>query len=130
MVKESIHWHLLHSPGSTKKKLLGDYPQVAKMNSEFNFADYYLIPENYNVPYFIASKKAKLTDFIFCINVYSGSSFIVNEKVKNLLDGFKLSPHLLMKTYALFGEEKLIYYVYYFLVKIWNMLIFKIHHSE
>ena len=119
MVKKQYYWHRLFGPASSKKKLLGDYPQVTLIKPEGSstfFADWPPILDNKQKLYFKANKKTKLTDFLTSVQLPFGhTNLLFNEKVKSIMDGFKLSEHIIYNCeIELVNGDIHDYYLYYF----------------
>lgn len=83
---------------STDEKIVGDIPQV-RMGPEYNFdksnsirdISRYHFPEfEPDLSFFVTTPKAKLTDVITVSGLISAKGFLINEKVKNILDNHKL----------------------------------------
>ena len=87
-----------------------DYDKRKKNSTRFlvynKFADF-----TPNLDSFLLAKRAKCTDFVSNIAVYFG--FLVSEKVKTILDQYKLPDHRFYKASVIYKKKK--YSNYYFL---------------
>ena len=86
---------------STAKEIGKEYPQTDGMGDGYSFSavnsisnlPHLEMPDfTPNLDYFNLDKKAKLTDFISTALI-NAEGFIVNDRVKNVLDNFNLAPH-------------------------------------
>lgn len=86
---------------STEKKIIGtEYPQIQTMQGNFQRdapdSIYNVYPNKFpdfvpNLNYFVLERNAKITDIVSASMISYG--FIVNNKVKNIFNNFKLPSH-------------------------------------
>lgn len=100
---------------STGKEIGKTYPQTNGMSNDYNFQ----IPESINflpnletplhtpnLNFFKVDDKAKITDFI-STGLINATGFIVNEKIKSLLDNYNIAEHMYFPA-RLYHKNKLI----------------------
>lgn len=94
-----MEWYSLRT--STDEKVTGTHPQtdgmrygydLRKADSIWNIPNLKLPDFEPDLDYFVLDKKAKLTDVI-STGLISASGFILNDRVKNIFDRFKLPAH-------------------------------------
>lgn len=114
---EEIYWHRLFGPSSDKIKLLGNFNQVTIEPNQYStyFDEKRKLPSDFEIPYFVAHKKATKLDMLNAIQIQTHiSTLLVSPRCKELLGDFKLSEHTVYKTYVVFGSDKAEYYIYHF----------------
>lgn len=134
---ESIKWHRLRELGTDSKSITGDWPQVIYIQEGIGIRDSQDLRhiryagldkpagKKFVIPYFKAQKKAKPTDFLIELNISIPRALIVSPRCKAVLDGFRLPEHEVFETKAIFSEEELPYYLYYFHGNDWEAVDFK-----
>jgi hypothetical protein len=103
---------------STDEKVVGDIPQV-KMAPDYDFDKHNSVrsisrdnfPEfNPDLNFFVMTPKAKLTDVITVSGLISAKGFLINEKVKNILDKHNLVSHKYYQAKLYYKNQAFTYY--------------------
>jgi len=111
-----MQWYCI-SP-STDEKIIGTFPQTDGMgpgydlkgaNSVWNIPNLRKPAFKPDFDCFRIDKKAKLTDVI-STTIINACGFIVNDKVKNIFDKFKLPPHIYYPVKMLYKKEMITNY--------------------
>lgn len=120
-----MKYHLIKN--SSNRKEIGCYPQCEGVPDGYDFGMYDNPNSitNLNNDFFPdfepeiivqLDKKAKLTDVVSHTNFYSRGLF-VNEKVKNILEHFKLPNHKFYSGTLIYNKQKLQYYWFHLVKK-------------
>ncbi len=106
-----MEWYSIRT--STDENVTGTLPQADGMKSGYNIKkndSVWNVPNlkmpNFNpdLDYFILEKKATLTDII-SVGFISASGFLVTDKVKKILDAFKLPLHKYFSAKVMYQRE-------------------------
>lgn len=115
---------------STDEKVVGDIPQV-KMAPDYDFDKHHSVrhiprdnfPDfNPDLNFFVITPKAKLTDVITVSGLISAKGFLINEKVKNILDRHNLISHKYYQAKLYYKNQALTYYWWHLVSDLTNCI--------